>query len=101
MTKWEAAAKKFGKALHDHLHATADLEADVSEAFRNMNESAHRAGAEVMERHPSLSIRDAAQEHVRRGNSGTWTIEAGVYRLTGGYARPGFMSHYSRRRKEE
>lgn len=100
MTKWEAAAKKFGKSLQDQLHAIADLEVGISEAFRAMNESAHRAGAEVMERHPSLSIRNAAQEHVKTGASGTWTIEAGVYRLSGSYARPGFMPYYPRYRRE-
>jgi len=101
MTKWEAAAKKFGKSLQDQLHAIADLEVGVSEAFRAMNESAYSAGAEVMERHPSLSIRHAAEEHVKTAAAGTWTIEAGVYRVTGGYARPGFMSHYPRYRREE
>lgn len=91
MTKWEAAAKKFGKGLHDQIEALYALEVEVSEARRQATDSRQAASAADEVPELAFSISQAASDYLRHMGAGAWEVKtSNPYKVSGYYRQQGF-----------
>lgn len=91
IAKWEAAALKFGKGLHDQLEALYDLEVEVSEARRRATDSQQAAGAPDEVPELAFSIHQAASDYLRHAGSGAWEVKTDTpYRVSGYFRQQGW-----------